>query len=263
MLKIAIDDGHGKETAGKRTPIFADGIYKGTYMIENDFNEAVAKLLPSMFSKVGVQVVMVAYEEYDVPLATRVQRANDANADAYISIHANAYGDGVTFNDANGVESWIYSKANYETYNLAEKIQYQLATRTGRRDRGVKESTSLYVLSQTRMPAVLIEGGFMTNLEEAYLLLDDSYRLKCAEAVFYGVCEHFGIDTKVSEPEKEYICDCPEEIRYNTVDELPYGKDTIEKLINLGYLNGTGKGLDLSIDMVRILIILDRAGVFK
>ena len=55
-----------------------------------------------------------------------------------------------------------------------------------------------------------------------------------------------------------------EEVRYNTVDECPsWARETIQKLVNRECLNGTGEGLDLSADMVRLLVILDRAGAFK
>ena len=55
-----------------------------------------------------------------------------------------------------------------------------------------------------------------------------------------------------------------EEVRYNTVDECPsWARETIQKLVDKKYLDGTGKGLDLSADMVRLLVILDRAGAFK
>ena len=55
-----------------------------------------------------------------------------------------------------------------------------------------------------------------------------------------------------------------EEVRYNTVSECPsWARETIQKLVNREYLNGTGEGLDLSADMVRLLVILDRAGAFK
>ena len=55
-----------------------------------------------------------------------------------------------------------------------------------------------------------------------------------------------------------------EEVRYNTVEECPaWARETIQKLVNREYLNGTGEGLDLSADMVRMLVILDRAGAFK
>ena len=55
-----------------------------------------------------------------------------------------------------------------------------------------------------------------------------------------------------------------EEVRYNTVSECPdWARETVQKLVDRGYLNGTGEGLDLSADMVRLLVILDRAGAFK
>ena len=55
-----------------------------------------------------------------------------------------------------------------------------------------------------------------------------------------------------------------EEVRYNTVEECPsWARETVQKLVDREYLNGTGEGLDLSADMVRLLVILDRAGAFK
>ena len=55
-----------------------------------------------------------------------------------------------------------------------------------------------------------------------------------------------------------------DEVRYNTVSECPsWARETIQKLVDKEYLNGTGEGLDLSADMVRLLVILDRAGAFK
>ena len=55
-----------------------------------------------------------------------------------------------------------------------------------------------------------------------------------------------------------------DEVRYNTVSECPaWARETVQKLVDREYLNGTGEGLDLSADMVRLLVILDRAGAFK
>ena len=55
-----------------------------------------------------------------------------------------------------------------------------------------------------------------------------------------------------------------EEVRYNTVSECPaWARETVQKLVDREYLNGTGEGLDLSADMVRMLVILDRAGAFN
>ena len=55
-----------------------------------------------------------------------------------------------------------------------------------------------------------------------------------------------------------------DEVRYNTVEECPsWAQETVQKLVDREYLNGTGEGLDLSADMVRLLVILDRAGAFN
>ena len=99
---IAIDDGHGNNTAGKRTPAFPDG----SIMKENEFNAAVAEVLKRELVRCGFQVLMVAPEAQDIPVQTRAKRANDGQADCYISIHANAYGS--DWNEANGLETWIY-----------------------------------------------------------------------------------------------------------------------------------------------------------
>ena len=162
-ILIAIDDGHGKETAGKRSPAFSDG----RILKENDFNERTAEFLQEALQRNGFDTLMVAPEDTDTPLKTRVQRANDARADVYISIHANAHG--TEWNGANGIETWVYEKVmgDSETYRLAKCVHYGLIVATGRKSRGIKRSGDLYVLNATRMHAVLVECGFMTNREEA------------------------------------------------------------------------------------------------
>lgn len=88
MFCVAVDDGHGMKTAGKRTPLFPDG----SYMPENAYNRAVASYLMDALKRCGFRVLAVAPGDEDTSLQTRVKRANDAKADAYISIHANAFG---------------------------------------------------------------------------------------------------------------------------------------------------------------------------
>ena len=171
-MKIAIDDGHGMETAGKRTPAFSDG----SVMRENEFNRAVVAYLHDELIRNGFSVVLTAPEDCDTSLSTRVERANDAHADYFVSVHANAFGNG--WNDANGVETFVYALNDAKTTGLARCIQHDLIQATGLRDRGVKENPTLYVLRKTTMPAVLCECGFMTNAAEAKLLKSDAYRKK-------------------------------------------------------------------------------------
>lgn len=188
-MKIAIDDGHGSETSGKRTPTFPDG----SVMKENEFNRAVADYLERELKEQGFTPVQVAPESYDVPLNIRTQRANQYGADLYISIHANAAGTG--WGSANGIETFIHPNADAETQRLAGCVHREMIAATGRKDRGVKRS-DFYVLRKTQMPAVLVECGFMTNMEEAKLLKGDEYRRKCAEAICRGVCAFAGTEYK-------------------------------------------------------------------
>ena len=243
---IALDDGHGTETAGKRTPAFPDG----SVMKENEFNAVVVGYLKEALERCGFAVLMVAPEETDTPLKTRVVRANDANADAYISIHANAYGS--DWNGANGIESIVYEKVmgHSRTYELAECIHKNLIEKTGRRNRGIKRSSDLYVLKHTKMHAVLLECGFMTNREETELLRSDGYRIKCAEAICRGVCAFY--KTEYIVPEKK------DGERYNELDELPnWARPLFEEMVQRGCF-GDPKQMELSHDMIRTMLLMDR-----
>lgn len=194
---IAIDPGHGMNTGGKRTPLFPDG----SFMKEREFNKAVADLLQPLLERNGFDVINIAESDVDVPLATRTATANNSPiknkfnrpADYYISIHANAYGDGGSFNDANGMGTFIYKSIpdGAKTETWAGIIQNHLVSATGLRNRGVKRE-DFHVIRETSMPACLVECGFMTNLEEAKLLRSDSYRRTVAEAISKGICDIFG-----------------------------------------------------------------------
>ena len=92
---IALDDGHGMNTPGKRTPPLTKDLYidgklvrkKGEVIKENEFNRAVVKYLAEALKRCGFDVLLVAPTDEDTPLSTRVSRANNANADAYVSKH--------------------------------------------------------------------------------------------------------------------------------------------------------------------------------
>lgn len=186
-ILIALDAGHGNNTPGKRTPKFSDG----SYMKENEFNKGVVGYLKSALVRCGFRIIDVAPEASDTPLNVRTKRANDANANLYVSVHANAFGN--TWNDANGIETWVDEKTG-STLQAALKIQNEMIIATKLKDRGVKESNgSLAVLRDTKMDAVLVECGFMTNKWEATLLKSEDYRKKCAEAICKGVCKFYGV----------------------------------------------------------------------
>lgn len=192
-MRIAIDAGHGMTTAGKRSP---DGALR-----EFQFNGATAAYIEQQLmqmttpdnAKVEVMFTHDPSGATDVPLATRVRQANLWGADMFLSVHANAFGSG--WNDANGIETFVAKVSTKQTVKLAEAVQRELVAATGRRNRGVK-SEDFYVLRQTTMPSILVECGFMTNREEAALLMSDEYRRQCARAIVDGVAEVHGLSIK-------------------------------------------------------------------
>lgn len=189
---IAIDDGHGLETAGKRTPVFTDGTKGETgkpWMHENEFNRAVANLLKVNLERCGFRTLMVAPTDADTPLKTRTDLANNAKADFYISIHANAL-NGI-WGPQQGVSTFHYPGSE-KGRAAAIIIQRQLVKGTQQKDRGVL-SENFHVLRETKMPAVLVECAFMDNLNEAKLLMSAGFREECANEICQGICEYFGV----------------------------------------------------------------------
>jgi len=186
-MKIVIDAGHGPETPGKRSP---DGSLR-----EYQFNSVVARYVADdlLHGYEGVEILMTHSDARDVPLKERTDKANAWKADLFVSIHANAAGEG--WGSAQGIETYVYTTRPAAALKLAEAVHRNLIRATGRPDRGVK-TANFHVLRETKMPAILVECGFMTNREECELLKSDAYRRKCAEAIVAGIVETYGLRPK-------------------------------------------------------------------
>ena len=180
-MRICLDAGHGKETAGKRSP---DGS-----LLEYEFNRNVTDRIKTILEKYNVEVLLTCDDEHDIDLRVRCEYANANNCDYYVSIHANAHKEYWT--DANGWEIHIVGKGG-KAEKLAESIRKHSIPALGLKDRGIKVS-SFQVLKDTDMPAVLIEHGFYTNKEECEKLKSDEFRQRCAIADAKGILEHLGI----------------------------------------------------------------------
>jgi N-acetylmuramoyl-L-alanine amidase len=191
---IALDNGHGIRTPGKRTPKWTDGtksLYtKKDFMHEWEFNRGVVKRLKPLLEQAGFKVVEVSPTDVDTPLMKRCRIANDAKADIFVSVHANALGN--QWNDkVNGVETLTSGKGN--GLRLGTILQKHLVWATGLKDRGMKDGSWLAVVKYTRMPAALVECGFMDNPAEAKMLNMAEYRQLCAKAIADGIIEYFGM----------------------------------------------------------------------
>ena len=151
---------------------YDDDIYEDEiYTEESEKNLKAAKMLKSLFElKTGHKVVMIRDKDEYVRLSERCNIANNAKADLFISIHANA----ADAESAEGFETLHYPTSTGGK-KLAGLIQEEVINDLNPRDRGLKERDNLYVLKNTHMPAVLIEMGFITNIEEEKKLNNDDY----------------------------------------------------------------------------------------
>lgn len=192
--KVAIDAGHGSNTAGKRTP---DG-YR-----EHWINVKCADYFNEAMKRCGIDTLKVAWndtnatDDADVPLTTRQQQIKSAKCDISVSWHANASGDGKSYNSGQGIETLIHNNKSkvYDSGSLAIKVQNNLIKGTKQKNRGVKTQS----LAMCNCPAmgtkasILIEIGFMTNEYEAGLIKSDAFCLECAEEAAQGVCKYLGV----------------------------------------------------------------------
>lgn len=199
MAKIAIDNGHGLKTAGKRTPPFPN---TGQVIHEWQFNHATAKKLEQILRSQGHQVLMVSDTQDDTPLSTRSTRANNWGADVFVSVHYNAYQS--VWGTHGGLET-LFSQGSTNGQKLAKLVQDELIKATGLRDRGTKPRSDLSVLNNTKMVAILPECGFMDNLQEASLMLNEGYQMKCAQAIANGINQYLGINKTITPQEPVVI----------------------------------------------------------
>jgi N-acetylmuramoyl-L-alanine amidase len=183
---IAVDDGHGLETAGKRTPMFPDG----TVIRENQFNSAVANFFTEEMKRCGINTLLTAPGDIDTALSDRVKAANSVKADLFISFHYNAFTG--EWDKCKGGIGTYHNTGSVKGKRLAELVQNELIQGTAQVNRGIHEA-NFYVLKYTTMPAILIEAGFMDVRKEAELMLNVNFQKEVAREAAIGVCKYLGV----------------------------------------------------------------------
>ena len=174
---VVIDPGHGGPDPGA---IGIGGIR------ETDVVLQVSKIVKNLLSEKDVKVRLTRKNEVDLDLPQRVSFANNKDADIFVSIHANASRG--KRKDINGLETFYYR--GWRGRLLAKKIQKQiLRVSPGSPDRGVKQGR-FYVIKNTRMPAVLVEIGFLTGRLDARRLEKTTHRKRLAYAIAKGILEY-------------------------------------------------------------------------
>ena len=177
-MTIILDNGHGYNTPGKRSPK-----YDGVILYEWEFNRDIVNRIIRMLQQEGItNVVQLVPNAYDMSLAERVERINRIDGQKVLfSIHANAGGGhGLeVFTSPGTTNSDLYATILIdEMASMFPEQRLRLDFTDGDAD---KESL-FYILTKTNCPAVLSENFFMDNPSDCQLLKDHNTREKIAQA---------------------------------------------------------------------------------
>ena len=199
---VALDAGHGGTDPGATGRLPAGAVSDlppradedGAPLVwEMDVTMDVTRRLEAVLRARGFQVLMTRtgdlggadriHSTVRSDLAARVAMANEAGIDVFVSIHANALRETST-----GTETYHHRSSSAAARELAGHVQRRVVERLGLPDRGVRRA-GFYVLARTVAPAVLVEGAFVSNPDEAALLAQAATRQALAEAVGQGIVD--------------------------------------------------------------------------
>lgn len=170
--RIALDAGHGGSDPG--------AVYKGRQ--EKDDTLDLTLAVGDILKKNGIDVYYTrTTDEYETPFK-KATDANNSGADLFVSIHRNSSENP---NQYSGVETLVYSDTGLKA-EVARNINNQLED-AGFKNLGVDERKNLVVLKRTKMPAVLVEVGFINNDKDNYLF-DEEFD-SIAQAIADGILE--------------------------------------------------------------------------
>ncbi len=185
---IVIDAGHGGTDPGTIG-------FGGNY--EKDINLAISRKLAGRLKEAGYKIISTRDDDDYVDNIERADLANKKRARVFISIHGNALENNTS---THGVQVLYYPNrtstiGDLDNNELAKMIMTALIDGTGAVDKGIKERKELIVLNQTKMPAIIIECGFLSNEKEEALLLTDSYQNQIVDSVIDGLEEYFSLNS--------------------------------------------------------------------
>lgn len=180
---IVIDAGHGGKDMGT--------INSKLGLVEKNLSLKTTLKLKKRLTELGYKVALTRSRDQYLPLDRRVKVANQRGADAFVSVHFNSASN----KKAEGIEVFYYDspKAPRKTMlsrHLAKEVLRSSVSHLKTPSRGVKIG-AFRVIRSTQMPAVLVEGGFVTNDREGMRLRDDAYIDRLAKSIAVGLDQFF------------------------------------------------------------------------
>ena len=173
-IVVIIDPGHGGKDSGA---IGIGGV------LEKDVILPISKRIAEILERNGIQVIMTRGSDYFVTLPGRVTMAQRANADVFVSIHANSAG--ANRPEVSGLETYHYDSG----LRLAQIVHSKILQSLNVRDRNVRKAR-FYVLRKTSMPSILVETGFLTGRDDAAKLRTSAYQNQMADAIAQGILQY-------------------------------------------------------------------------
>ncbi len=180
---VIVDVGHGGTDRGARAHL--------PYCEEKKICLLTGRLVKQYLDQLGYHVVMTRNTDSFIPLAKRVEIASQAGANIFVSVHFNSSRSP----EAQGIEVFFCDSKENRTRataskKLADAVLSRVIRRTSATSRGVKKG-NFFVIRETTMPAILVEGGFISNPEERVLLKSRDYQEKIARGIADGVDQYF------------------------------------------------------------------------
>lgn len=200
MKTVIIDNGHGFDTKGKRSPVTPDG----ARLFEYEFNRDIARRIAELLQAVGVKPVLIVPENNDIPLDERAKRVREyvqAHPDeqcVFVSIHGNASGMG-EWMQAKGWSAWTTKGQNksdrladclYDAFQpLLRDRKVRVNTTDG--DRDYEANFAVIRKAEIACPAVLTENFFMDNKSDCEFMMSEQGRDRIAHAHMVGLLNYF------------------------------------------------------------------------
>lgn len=229
-FKIALNAGHYKGTLGKRCLKKLDKNETREWVLNDRICDKIEKKLKDYE---GYELLRIddTTGSTDVSLSKRTTKANSWGADFYLSIHHNA---GVKGGKGGGVMAYVYTKASAQSKEWQKELYNAIIKNTGLKgNRATPLATAnLHEVRETKMPAVLLECGFMDSATDVPIILTDDFADKVASACVSVIVSKGGLSKKKVEPTKT---DKLYRVQVGAFKNYDYAMDRLEDVKKAGF----------------------------
>lgn len=201
-FKIALTAGHYKYTAGKRCLKSLDPNETREWVLNDRIADKIQRLLADSYTGFELLRTDDTTGEKNVSLNARTNAANNWGADFYLSIHHNA---GINGGKGGGITAHVHTKPDAVSVEWQKALYEALIEATGLKGNRVSPlvKQNLHECRETKMPAVLLELGFMDSKADVPIILTEEYADKCAEAIVKVLAERGELTKKEAVKEVE------------------------------------------------------------